>query len=191
MRRMRRTQPPGAGLPEKRSPTRQALIGAREAFTLVEVLVATVLLALVGGVVMTLSTSGRALWVRTDSKLASMTDAQRAVDRLTEDLRKACQNSLNPPDATTVCGAGQLSFRQIPSCAAGGPVITYRQAGSSLTRQAGAAAATTVAGNVTAFTPTCQTGGLVRLSLTAQTNSSFGIGAVRTLESTVWVQNNP
>ncbi|MBI3324919.1 MAG: prepilin-type N-terminal cleavage/methylation domain-containing protein [Candidatus Omnitrophica bacterium] len=161
----------------------------RAGFTLVEILVVTVLLALVGGVAFTLSSTGQAVWTRTDTKLANMTDAQRAIDRLSEDLRKACWTTVSPQ---TGCQTTALTFKQLP-CGAADPVLTYAQAGTSLTRQVGATAAVVVASGIQDFTH-CESsgdvGGIVRLSLTTQANPLVG-PSVRTVESRIWVQNNP
>jgi len=154
------------------------------AFTLVEILVVAVLLSLVGGVTFLLSSAGRGVWVRTDAKLASMTDAQRAVDRITEELRRGAQTPL--PD----CGAGTSLGFQLATGNMAGEQVSYQLAGTALTRSVNGAAATIVASGLADFRTRCQPGGLVRFSLTASTSSALG-PATRVVESQVWVQNNP
>jgi len=151
------------------------------AFTLVEVMVASVIASMVGGAALLLAQTGRQVWGLTDARLASLTDAQRAIDRVSEDLRNACQ-------ATLASAEAQLAFRQAPDCEDEDPTITYRYAAGRLTRQVDEEAPVTVASGLSAFSAAHLGNGLVRLRVTAQSNTQAG-NATQTVETGVWVQN--
>jgi hypothetical protein len=143
-----------------------------------------VLFIVIGGMALVLADTGRNVWARTDAQLATLTDAQRALDRLNEDLGRACQSTLNP---ASCAATDQLVFKLSPSCATGS-AITYMLTGSNLTRQVGAAAPVTVASGLTKFDVQNCSGGLVKVALTAQANTVRGPFS-QTLESQIWVRN--
>ena len=177
---------PGNGRGAVRRRGQLTMIRQERGFSLVESLVACLILALVGGVILVLSqTTQRVLGV-TDAELTNLTDAQQALNRLTEDLHKACQGTLG-------CAAGQVIFKQ-PSggsstCLAGDPNITYALTAGRLTRQVGGGAPVDVATGLTAFTPACQANGVVKLRLTAQMTKPNAPSVTHRLESHVWARN--
>lgn len=149
-------------------------------FTIMEILIAgTVVFVLLGGVMLVLANVSRQIWTRTEPRLVALTDAQRALDRVSEDLRQACLSTVS-------CPAGQLVFRRSPP-ACPGPPITYSLAGTNLTRQVGTAAPVTIATGMTGFAPACASR-LVNLSLTAQVTTPQG-QATQTFNSNVWVRS--
>jgi len=153
----------------------------RRGWTLVEVVIISLVLSVVGGAMLVMAQMSDQIWGRTDVRLTTILNAQRALNRVREDLRKASQASLLPAGN---CTAATLRFTQ-PST---GDTITYTLAGNDLTRQIGVAAPVTVASELTAFTPSCQGGGLVRLNLTSQASSTAGGSALQTLETQIWVR---
>ena len=139
-------------------------------FTYVEVLVAATITTLVAGISMVLTESGRRMWLVTDAKLTSLESGQTALNRLTDDLRKARQTNLACVTTATVSCP-------LPPClefdpASGQPRVGYtrNQVANTLTRTQGGATQV-IAGNVLAFTPTCLPNGLVRLDVTANTQT--------------------
>ncbi len=155
--------------------------------TLVEVIiVAAIVLGLVGGLLFVLANAGQKAWTGTEARLVNLTQAQSALDRVSDEVRGACA-------ATIACGANQISFRSGPTCT---QVVTYTLAGSNLTRQVDAAAAQVVTAGLTAssatppgFTTACLSGGhLVQLQVASQATSGTFMRA-QALESQVWVAN--
>lgn len=157
----------------------------KRGFTLVEIiLVGGVLSVVIGGMMLVLAETGRNVWARTDAQLTSLTDAQRALGRVSEDLRRAVSSSLSDTGPNS-CRANTLSFLESGTIRR----ITYtRDNSNALTRQVDANPALTVASGLTAFTPACPGGGLVRLTLTARANSLRG-PSTQELESAIWVRN--
>lgn len=145
--------------------------------TLTELLFTGLIFALIGGVAFAFTQAGDQLWLRTDARLANLTEAQRAVNLLTEDLRQARQAGLT-------CGPGsKVAFTPV----AGGDAVTYQLSGSQLLKQVGTNPPRVIASGLTAFTPSCSlSGGVVQLRLAAQVNGGDGSA---TLHSQVWVQN--
>ncbi len=142
---------------------------------------ALVILCLIGGMVCVIAQTGNQLWGSTDRRLASLTDAQRVLDRLTEDLRRAKRTSLVAP-----C-AGPLTFSTVAD-----QVITYNFDGDTLVRQEqiGAQAPTSlvIGAGLSAFSVSCDPNGLVRLALTVQAQR-FSDASRQTLTSQVFVKN--
>lgn len=152
---------------------------ARRGFTLVElVLVAVVVIVVIGGMVLALAQISRQVWVRTDTHLATVTAAQQALDRLSEDLRRAHQAGLT-------CGAGQVTFTPL----AGGGAITYLlDASGNLVRTQGPVSQI-MAAQLSSFAPSCA-GELVRVQITSAVGMQGGVGiASQTLSSQIWVRN--
>lgn len=154
---------------------------SRNGFTLVEVLIVGLVLSLVGGAILVLAQTARQVWASTDARLATMTIAQQAINRLTEDLRKACAS-------TVACPAGELQFKRSPDCDPDGPPVTYSLVGNDLEQQEGAGAPIVVVSGLEGFAPSCPTTGRVDLTVTAQTNS-IGGPSRQTVVSQVWIQN--
>ena len=163
-------------------------LGAPAGFTLVEMLiVGTVVLVLIGGSAQALSVTGRQVWLRTDSQIAGLTAAQRALDRMGEDLRQARQANLT-------CGANQVAFDPAPPpcyqipCPAPPARISYSlDQNGNLLRQQGAATPEIRGSELLTFTSSCQTG-VVGLQMTAQINTPNG-QFTRLLTSEVRVQS--
>ena len=160
--------------------------------TLFEMLVVSVILVtLVGGTVMVLAETQNRVWSRTNGQLITLSDAQIALDRVTEDLRMARQ--------PVTCANGTVSFTQLLSDPVthqlvAGPVVTYQCTGCSnatpgtLTKTAANAAPQVMASGLTNFTGTCLSTQLVKVALTSQVNTSRGV-LTHTLESNVWIRN--
>jgi hypothetical protein len=147
---------------------------------MVELLVVgIVVLALLSGMALVLAESGKLVWVRADGQITTITDAQRALDRVSEDLRRGKQANLT-------CVNNQLAF----DLADGSGRVTYaRTQAGTLTRAVGVATASAVAGGLVNFSvPSCA-GGLVKLEVTAQMNLPGGGTSAQTLASQVWVQS--
>jgi len=152
--------------------------GDRRGLTLTEVLLVCLVFALIGGVSFAMVQSSDQTWRRTEARLATLTQAQMALDRLSEGLRQAKQAGLT-------CGPSTLTFTPV-----GGPPtppsVTYQLNGTNLVREV-AGVPQIVASGVQAFAPTCAPGGaVVQLRLTAQVNLWQ---APMTVSSQVWVQN--
>ena len=148
----------------------------RNGFTLVEILVVTVVFSLIGIALFVMASAGREVWSTTDAQLAGMTNAQIAVARLSDDLHLASKTGLT-------CQNGQLTF------SVNGAPITYAlDAPQRALTKTQAAVTTTVASNITAFTPTCQTTGVVDLMLSAEGSPAMAQRSSQTLIAKVWVR---
>ena len=173
--------------------------------TLAEILVVSAVVATsVGGLTMVLVDAGGRVWTRTDGQLTTLSHAQSALDRLTQDLYTARQ-------PVTCSAGGSLSFTKLVRNAAtqqliAGPVVTYSCVGCSstapgtLTKVEGTGAPQVMASGLTGFTSTCLSEGLVRITLTSRVNTGQGAftptcdpsawtNPCYTLESQVWVRN--
>jgi hypothetical protein len=84
---------------------------------LVEFLVVAVVLIIVGLAAVILMETGRSSWVLTDTQLQTQTEAQRVMDRIGEDARKARASNVT-------CTGGGAGVQIIPEPEHGGP-ITY------------------------------------------------------------------
>lgn len=139
---------------------------------LIEMLiVGGVLLILFGGVALVLAQTGRNVWVHTQTQLAGLTQAQRALDRLSEDLRGASQASL-------ACAGGTLSFTS------SGSAMTYALDGSRHLVRTADGVPQIVGSGLAAFEPVCQ-GAVVELTIKVPTLHQDP----KTFESRVWVRN--
>ena len=148
---------------------------------MVEMLIVGLIVALVvGGMTTALANSGSQIWLRTDVAMSSLSSAQRALDRISEDLhRRATQASL-------ACSTDQITFDPVGG---GGPVAYVRTALGDLIRAEGALNDVMTTG-LDAFAPACAAGSpLVRLLVTARVTAMSGISAQRQMQSQVWVQN--
>ena len=158
-------------------------------FTLVElIIVGSVVFILVGGISMVLAETGRQVWNRTDSRIVSLQGAQRALDRMSEDLREASRSTVV---AGANCAADRLGFTIDRD--GSGPIapvaVLYTRAGDGTLSRDQDGAAQVVAARLTGFTPTCGANGLIRLEVTAQYARLDGIVSTDTLSSQVWVQS--
>ena len=163
----------------------------RRGFTLVEVLIVAVIMTLIGGAIMVLALTGRKVSDLTNARLTTLTDAERAVARVTEDLRLASQQ-------TAVCNfMTQVLIIGPP----GGPGITYtfnpqnRQLTRSTLLGGGAMLNQVVASGLTAFQVQCDSKSgvqfkpkVVQVTVTAQDRSSPW-PLPQTLSSQIWIRN--
>ena len=152
-------------------------------FTFLELLiVGSVVFVLMGGIMLAFSRVGAQVWNRTEVRQVSLSDAQRALDRMSEDLRQASQTGL-------ACAVDTLTLT--PAVGGGGQIQYSRAANGQLSRLQGGV--TVVVGSgLTAFTPTCSAAGnagLTRLALTAQATGPKGLVSAQTLSTHVWVQS--
>lgn len=171
-----------ASAPKTVAPPHPPRLSQRQGMTMVEVLIVSLIFALVGGMTLTLAQTNRQVWSRTDAKLVSLTSAQLAMNRLTEELHQACQSTL-------VCSANELALKRFPACGAADPTVRYKRVGNRLSRQVGAEAPISVTEGLTIFAPSCLSSGVVKLTLTTQAYASGVPSATQTLESDVWVRN--
>ena len=150
-------------------------------FTAVELLIVSgIAFGLWGGLALMTTDAGNRLWSRTDSQMATMSAAQRALNRLTEDLRAA---SLAAP---VTCVPGDITFTR----SSDGAAMRYQlnAAAGTLTRTE-AGTSRVVAGNVSALTfPSCANG-LVQVALTTQIVSPRWPTATYTLNSQIRIRN--
>ena len=152
-------------------------------FTFFELLmVGSIVFVLLGGIMLALSHVGTQVWNRTEVQQVSLDSVQRALDRMSEDLRQASQTGLG-------CAAGTLTLT--PAVGGGGQIRYSRAANGQLSRLQGGVTVV-VASGLTAFTPTCSAegnAGLTRLALTAQATGPGGLVSAQTLSTHVWVQS--
>ena len=158
-------------------------------FTLVEMLVVAALFVFIGAAVLVLSQTGAKFWRATESQLTTLTNAQRALDRLRQELSAARQNGLTcSADHTTV------SFNPLT-----GGLITYAVAMGNLTRTQGqGGVAQLMASGVVVSTRAqeepfyCLANGIVQITLSVPNSAlapSPATNTLNTLRAQVWVRN--
>ena len=150
-------------------------------FTMVELLIVSgIAFGLWGGLAFMTTDAGNRLWSRTDLQMATTATAQRALTRLSEDLRAA---SLAAP---VTCQPGDITFRRSRD----GAAMRYRlDAASGLLTRTEGGVSRVVAGNLSALTfPSCANG-LVRVALTTRVAPANRTPATYTLESQVRIRN--
>ena len=164
-----------------------------EGFSLVELMVVgTVVFLLLGGVTLVLAQSGKQVWQQAESQIVTVSDAQRALDRMSEDLRNgrqanlACQTAAAGACITPPCLAFDL--------ADGGGRLTYQLSViGQLLRTVNTGQPQVVASGLSRFTPSCRLNGLVQLEVTAEVTYQQGETtytlARRPMTSNVFVQN--
>ncbi len=138
-------------------------------FTFVEMLIVTVVLMLIGGMAIVMAQTGPRVWTHTSSRLASITNGQRALDRVIGDLRAASSASVNcaPP------APNELTFTQL------GAPVSYDLNGTNLLKNG-----RVIAGDLSTFRCTRFADGHVRIEVGVRVDAS----TVRTLTSQVWVR---
>ncbi len=163
------------------------MISKRPAFTLVEIMMASSVLTLIGGAVVVLTQTGRNAWLLQDQRYTSLLNAQRVMNQLTIDLRQA--------SAATVSCSPNLAFSLDPDF--GGTAVSYAVDDNNQLARMVAGAPQVVAAGVSAFTPSCLGNGVVRLvfSTIAESPGVVNPGTdsftsiTHTVESQVWVPN--
>jgi len=159
-------------------PGRQ-LTQRRRGMTLTEVLMVAMIMPLVVGVFAVLADQSQQTWLRTDTRLTSLTASQRALDRVSEELRRSTQVSV------TCVDAGTLRFTTFD-----GATLEYSRndQGQLIRRQIqqGPDALSATAGNLTSFAPTCENSGLVTIRVGVRVDGHKGF-STQTLESRVFV----
>lgn len=152
----------------------------REGFSLVEVLVVSVIAFSIWGALALVTTdASNRVWARTDSQVAAMMSTQQVMNRLREDLHAASSA------VGATCQPGEISFAR----ASDGTPIRYRldAATGMLTRTEGAIAKV-VGGDVASLAfPSCAD--VVRVALTTRVASRRWPTATHTLESQIRMQN--
>ena len=137
---------------------------------MVEIIVVAAVLGLIGLTLLALSVTGPRVATQSTALFGSITDAQRVLDRLREDLRSASAATLNCAPAAP----NELEFSQ------GSTLIAYNYDGSRLWRNGAM-----VASGITRFQPACFAGGRVALDVAVRVRTNVS----RTLTSQVWVRN--
>ena len=161
--------------------------GGRAGFTLVEISVVAVIVALVfGGTMFVVAQSGKQVWERTDARMATLNQVQIAVNRVSDDLHNASQANL-------ACVAGATATCTTPPCleftpAGALPRVTYQRTGAGNLTRTQNGATQTVAANLVTFLPSCGGGGLVRLHVSAQMAGTSGY-PMQSIDSQVWAQS--
>lgn len=148
-------------------------------YTLTEILIVAVVMSAVFGMGMYgVMEAGRNAWLTGDAQWDSEIEAQRVVDRISEDLRAASA-------ATVICGADTLTI------GTGATQVVYVYApdadGGTLTRTQDGAA-TTVGSRLTGFAlPSC-VNGVVQLQVTSRGTTPGGRDFPQTINTFIWVQ---
>ena len=182
--------------PEPRTPNPQLVrLRGSGGFTFVELLIVGLIVVLVvNGMAWALASTGQNIWRRTDSEMTLLVAVQRALDRVSEDLRRATQGYGVAADQPS-CAGEQITFKRDTNW--DGKIdglddtVIYRRdaATNTLVRTVNNGAPQIMAGQIIAFTPSCQANGLVRLQLTAQVAMTSTANVTQVLNSQVRVQN--
>jgi type II secretory pathway pseudopilin PulG len=84
---------------------------AMRGFTLLETMIVSVLLTLIGGTALVLGGAGRDVWVTTDAAMASQTNARAALAKLSQELRAGSRKTLACPPGVPITGDWSLSVK--------------------------------------------------------------------------------
>ena len=147
----------------------------RRGMTFIEVMVVAAMVPLVIGASMVLAQQSQQAWTLTTRRLSSITDAQRALDRMVNELRMGSASSLACDDDSITVELNDV------------PVQYSLNAQNVLTRTVGGVT-TDIAGDILAFSPTCRGDGLADLRVTARVVAGSGV-SMQTLDSWVFLQN--
>ena len=164
---------------------------SQSGFTLVELLVVCLIVMSVGGMLFLIADSGLKTWLFTDAQLESQTEVQRAIDRMSDDLREAPLDEIDCviPNGPLTIGLAGTAAR-----------ITYRfTAGAglhpgtgTLVREVGdpMASSATIASNIVdgSFTCTDPANQVVSLSLTSRGRTTQGRVLDQAVNTSVWIQ---
>lgn len=158
---------------------------AQGGWSVVELItVLVIVLVVVAGMAAALTGTGLRIWGLSDAQLTSASNAQRALDRMSADLRRAQRASVRCPAATA------LEFSYVGSPA----VMTYlRNAQSELVLSDGVTPRVQ-ARNITSFRVECvdaegAEAERVRVILTARATGLGGVSALQALMAEIRVQN--
>jgi len=148
--------------------------------TLVEVLMTVLIMAGVSGVFYSVSVAGDRLWGRASAQMTAIGNTQQALNILGGDLRLAQLSTLS-------CPSGTVKFRQGTAT----PIVTYQRIGANLVRSTDdGQPARTVASGLSLFSPTCNTTGLVTVTLAATPDAHYDYqSSAPTLQSSFWVRS--
>lgn len=167
----------------------------RRGASLIEILiVACVLCVLFGGIALVLAQSGQNVWVYTQTQLTGLTQAQHALDRLSEDLRSGARYTTGMGPTSPACLTVGSTTCTSPPClefepVGGGARITYQcpncsaETPGDLVKMQGEVPQI-VASGLVAFEPVCQ-GATVELTVKVPTLHHD----LKTFKSRVWVRN--
>jgi Tfp pilus assembly protein PilE len=161
---------------------------SRQGFTFVEILISAVVMTFLGGVAVVMAQASGQLWNRTDVRMTAISDTQRVMNHLVEDLTRASRTDI-------VCTPGadgnplddQISFFLAPR--ASGIDVSYSVNGARELVRAQGVSAVTVAPNMTAFVPTCSAGGLIDLMVATQASTELGGDVTQQVQSRVFVKS--
>ena len=151
---------------------------------LLEAIVVGVVVSIVSAMTMMLAKSGQAMWMMTSARLSAISSAQQAINRLTEDLQLASQQSVS----AAACAETGFSFKKLNGDGSMGPTVTYARDGDQLIRTMMNQPAQIKAVGVVAFRPECRPGGVVALEVTTQAGRGSK-SVVSTVKSRVWIRN--
>lgn len=146
-------------------------------FTLVEAVMVSFICLIVGGLLLIIGSVGFQVWARTDTRLSALSDAQRALDRVSEQLMKASQQGLS-------CAGGGLTMTRKSD----NGILNYQLSNGQLVLTENGAP-NVVAAGLLGFSAVCQPEGLVRLEITTRSSSGGFSGSPQVLQSQVWVRN--
>jgi len=147
-------------------------------FTLVESCMVAVITPVLAGTLLVMSQTGLRVWAMTEARLNSLTEPQRALNRLAEDVRNA------DPNSWSICQAKTLEFTKADSAT----TIHYALNGTTLMRTEGLVSQV-VASGLTEFVPTCQAGVVsIKLTTTVASPAVGGMPVTHMLQSKVWVR---
>ena len=148
----------------------------RAGFTLVEVVITSLVLTLVGGLAWTIVTADERLAGNTTAYLDAVAAAQRGLNLLQQDLGSASLSTVKCQCPTAPCPPAELSLQM--DVTRGDPpttqTTTYQRNGNQLTKSVNGDAPQVVAVGLSAFTVTCTADGLVAIDLTTIGTSYAG-----------------
>lgn len=164
------------------------LLGCRGLTALELLVVGCVAIVILLGMSAVIAQSGQQVWAHIDGRSATMTITQRAMNRLSEELRRARQPTVSCPQAN------RLSFIRSDT----GANVQYwcegcDETGSGMLIRSEGGVPQVVVSGLASLTLSCPppSDGMMRVRLTAKTGTAPGKSA-SVLESRVWVRNpNP
>ena len=175
----------------------------RGLITITELFITAVILTLLAGVLLVMGSAGQQVLMTSDAKLDSQSDAQRVINRISEDLRNTTITSLATAGhcaPAAVSPTPMFILDPIDPDGPLGPLAAPAQVRYVFTPPAGqnttgrlertqGGVTTVVSSRITAFTPTCTPAtGMVRLQVTAQVRTPRGRPLTQSLDTNIWVE---